>query len=82
MATTFVFTGLDCDLDLLMQELVKRYEIKSRGRLESGSQDAKEVDILGLTVRLHERDTSWGADVLEPRDDLEEKSGWRRGRKP
>ena len=63
MAATFAFTGLDGDLDFVMQELVKHHEIKYRGRLGSSPQDVKEIDILGCTVRLHEWGISWGADA-------------------
>ncbi len=59
----FAFTGLDGDLDFATQELAKHYEIKNRGRLRSGPQDARGIDILGRTVRLHEWGVSWEADA-------------------
>jgi hypothetical protein len=51
----FVFTGSDEEL-VVLKLLQKHYEIKNRGRLGSGPNDAKEIDVLGRTVQLHD----WG----------------------
>ena len=59
----FVFTGVDDDLDFVLQELVRHYEIKNRGRLGSGLKDAQEIDILGRVVKLHKWGVSWEADA-------------------
>ena len=59
----FVFTGLDGDLDYVLRELKKHYEIKNRGKLCGGKHDAKVIDILGRMVKLHEWGISWQADA-------------------
>jgi hypothetical protein len=58
----FVFNGLDEELDGVLKLVQKHYEIKNRGRLGSGPNDVREIDILGRVVRLREWGWSWEAD--------------------
>ena len=47
----FVFVGVDKELDLVLCALKEHYELKDRGRLGSGENDKKEVDLLGRKIR-------------------------------
>ena len=47
----FVFVGLDVDVDFSLGVLQANYELKNRGRLGSGDEDAKVIDMLGRKLR-------------------------------
>ncbi len=64
-----------------MQELVNHYEIKNLGRLGSGPEDVKEIDILGRTMWLHECGVSWEADARH-REIILKHFGLEEGSKP
>ena len=57
----FVFVGLDVDLDFSLQILQANYELKKRGRLGSGDEDAKEIDMLGRKLRWYDWGLTWQA---------------------
>ena len=52
----FVFVGVDKELDFVLGVLKELYELKDRGRLGSGDNNKKEVDLLGRKIRWH----GWG----------------------
>jgi hypothetical protein len=58
----FMFVGPDEDLDYIWEVLNKNYEIKNRGRLGSGKEDKKEIDMLGRTIKYQEWGLSWEGD--------------------
>ena len=58
----FVFVGADKELDFVMIVLKEHYELKDRGRLGSGENDRKEVDLLCRKVRWHEWCLTWEGD--------------------
>ena len=77
----FVFNGLDRDLDFVRDELMKKYEIKDRGRLGFGQADVREIDILGRVLKLHWWGISWEADNRH-RNKILEYFGMEPGSKP
>jgi hypothetical protein len=48
----FMFVGLDEDLDYVEKLLKDKYELKVRGRLGSGQNDKKSIDMLGRTITI------------------------------
>ena len=52
----FVFVVLDVDLDFSLEILQANYELKNRGRLGSGDENTKEIDMLGRKLRWYD----WG----------------------
>ena len=58
----FIFTGVDEQLDFVLQVLRKEYELKDRGRLGSGEKDLKSVDMLGRRIRWHDWGLTWEGD--------------------
>ena len=58
----FVFVGLDQDLDYVLGVLKAHYDLKDRGRLGSGPEDKREIDMLGRTIRWHEWGMTWEGD--------------------
>ena len=58
----FMFVGLDEDLDYVEKLLKDKYELKVRGRLGSGQNDKKSIDMLGRTIKLHEWGITWEGD--------------------
>ena len=67
----FTFTGYGDDLDYITDILKKEYELKVRGRLGAGSQDVKEIDVLGRIIRLEEWGCTWQADPRHRRAVME-----------
>ena len=61
----FVFVGLDVDLDYTLEVLQANYELKNRGRLGSGDEDAKEIDILGSKLRWYDWGSTWQASAIK-----------------
>ena len=59
----FVFVGPDEDLDFVLKVLEERYELKNRGRLGSGAEDKKEIDMLGRKIEWHEWGLTWEGDA-------------------
>ena len=57
----FVFVGLDVDLDYIVWVLRANHELKSRGRLGSGDEDAKVIDMLGRKLRRYDWGLTWQA---------------------
>ena len=57
----FVFVGLDVDLDCTLEILQANYELKNRGRLGSGVEDTKEIDMLGRKLRWYDWGLTWQA---------------------
>ena len=57
----FVFVGLDVDLDYTLEILQANYELKNRGRLGSGVEDTKEIDMLGRKLRWYDWGLTWQA---------------------
>ena len=57
-----MFVGLDEDLDYVEKLLKDKYELKVRGRLGSGQNDKKSIDMLGRTIKLHEWGITWEGD--------------------
>ena len=58
----FVFVGLDEDLDFVEDLLKSKYDLKVRGRLGSGENDKKSIDMLGRTIKLHDWGITWEGD--------------------
>ena len=56
-----VFVGSDVDLDNTLGILQGNPELKNRGRLGSGDEDTKEIDILGKKLRWYDRGLTWQA---------------------
>ena len=57
-----MFCGVDEDLDFVENLLKEKYEIKVRGRLGSGENDVKEIDMLGRKIKLHDWGITWEGD--------------------
>ena len=58
----FTFAGYDEDLDFIEGIVKDAYEIKVRGRLGSGRNDVKSIDILGRILEYETWGVSWKAD--------------------
>ena len=58
----FVFVGVDEELDYILGVLKGQYELKDRGRLGSGANDKKEIDLLGRKIRWYEWGLTWEGD--------------------
>ena len=57
----FVFVGLDVDLDYILEVLQANCELKNRGRLGSGDEDAKVIDMLCRKLRWYDWGLTWQA---------------------
>ena len=59
----FVFVVIDKELDFVLSVLEEHHELKDRGRLGSGENGKKEVDLLGRKIRWHEWGLTWGKET-------------------
>ena len=59
----FMFVGVDEELDYVLGVLRKEYELKDRGRLGSGENDLKEVDMLGRRICWYDWGLTWEGDA-------------------
>ena len=56
---------MDEELDYVLGVLKESFELQDRGRLGSGANDAKEVQMLGRKVRWHEKGGSFGKETSD-----------------
>ena len=62
-----MWVGLDDDLNWILEVLSKEYELKNRGRLGSGREDVRRIDILGRIVEWTEEGVKWSGDPRHQR---------------